>query len=150
MWLQYLTSLNAKGTQKNVVWWDIFYLLKPLSVTSNSLSSRTATAGNVGAAIVAHVARSAAAVREPTLFLATERILSKIYLENSTHFRNIIRVSFSIKNVIINHRKNKWTFDEIVTIKIPSINDVSFPSFWPCKSWTENTILGIFWQGIFY
>ena len=31
---------------------------KPLSVTKNSVSSRTAAVGNEGAAIVAHVARS--------------------------------------------------------------------------------------------
>ena len=32
--------------------------IKPLSVTNNNVDSRTAAAGNVGAAIVAHVARS--------------------------------------------------------------------------------------------
>ena len=32
--------------------------MKPLSVANNSVSWRTATSGNMGAAIVAHVARS--------------------------------------------------------------------------------------------
>ena len=42
------------------------YSLKPLSVTNNSVGSRTATAGNVGGYIEAHVAR------ESTLFFDRE------------------------------------------------------------------------------
>ena len=34
------------------------FTIKPLSVTNNIVGSRTAIAGNVGAAIVAHVVRS--------------------------------------------------------------------------------------------
>ena len=37
---------------------NVAYKVKPLSATTSSVGSRTAAVGNIGAVIVAHVARS--------------------------------------------------------------------------------------------
>ena len=47
----------------------VLFVVKPFSVTNNSVGSRTAAAGYVGAAIVAQV------TCESTLFFVTERLI---------------------------------------------------------------------------
>ena len=47
--------------------------VKLLSVSKFSFGLRTTSASKVGTSVVSHVARSAVAVRKPTLIFATER-----------------------------------------------------------------------------
>ena len=56
--------------------------LKPLSVADNSVGSRTATAGNVGGALLLWPWWLAACIRDPTLIFVTERDLT---IQRVTH-----------------------------------------------------------------
>ena len=72
-------SFLSQLSQGTIVSGNLFsngtaHLLKPFSVTTNVVGSWIATAGHVGAAVVAHVA-----VREQTLLFLTERGYISLY-----------------------------------------------------------------------